>query len=138
MKDLIKLLTSQLHTIFGQEASIYALDGVTSENLTTAGWKAGEGRRNSWKKYIEISRILTPPSLTFVGKWSGMYNLCEISAQDNLGCAYIETIHNILCPHRSTSIPPNLMPEIVRAAKNRCGWFEHPLITSRGTPLECK
>ena len=59
MKDLIKLLTSQLHTIFGQEASIYALDGVTSENLTTAGWKAGEGRRNSWKKYTEISRILT-------------------------------------------------------------------------------
>ena len=61
MKDLIKLLTSQLHTIFGQEASIYALDGVTSENLTTAGWKAGEGRRNSWKKYIEISRILIHP-----------------------------------------------------------------------------
>ena len=58
-KDLIKLLTSQLHTIFGQEASIYALDGVTSENLTTAGWKAGEGRWNSWKKYTEISRILT-------------------------------------------------------------------------------
>ena len=59
MKDLIKLLTSQLHTRDGQEASIYALDGATSENLTDTGWKTGEGRRNSRKNYIESSRILT-------------------------------------------------------------------------------
>ena len=32
----------------GQEASIYALDGATSEALTAAEWKTGEGRRNSW------------------------------------------------------------------------------------------
>ena len=56
MKDLIKLLTSQLHTRDGQEASIYALDGATSENLTDTGWKTGEGRRNSRKNlYPETS-----------------------------------------------------------------------------------